>query len=386
MVNKSITVLGSTGSLGTQTLDVIAHTQGAKVAALAARRDIGTLEGQIKAFKPDIAAVEDEASALELKRRLGAARTEILSGREGVLAVSGYAGADLVVNCLVGAAGLEPTLAALDAGHDIALANKESLVTAGELVMAKARGKGLRILPVDGEHSAVFQCLCGNENNEVRRIILTASGGPFRGYGKERLEKVTAADALNHPVWNMGKRITIDSATLMNKGFEVIEAVWMFGIPLENVDVLVHPQGIVHSMVEFADSAVMAQLSAPDMRLPIQYAINYPKRLAGPAKKLDFAMLKELSFEAPDEDAFPCLRLAREAFRAGGTAPAVLNAVDEEAVRFFLEGRISFTNIPKLIENVLMAYTVKNVKSVDIVLEADRWAREYAARGLELLN
>lgn len=373
---KNVTILGSTGSLGTQALDVLTHAKDAKVLGLAARRDIDTLERQIISFAPDVAALEDEGLAHELKRRLPKdCRTEILSGRDGVLTVAGLSGADLAINCMVGAAGLVPTLTALEAGTDVALANKESLVMAGELVMAAAAANGARILPVDGEHSAILQCLQGNEQAAIAKIVLTASGGPFRGYDSGRLAAVTPADALNHPVWAMGPRITIDSATLMNKGFEVIEAVWLFGVGIESVDVLVHPQGIVHSMVEFADGAVMAQLSTPDMRLPIQYALNYPKRTPGPAKKLDFAAMRTLTFEPPDVETFPCLRLARDAMLAGGCAPAVLNAADEEAVSLFLQGKIPFVQIPVLIENALLAYTVSDAKSLDDVLAADAWAR-----------
>ena len=379
MTDKKIVLLGSTGSLGTQSLEVIKQAGNIKVTALAARESIDLLERQIREFTPEIAAVFNEHAALELKHRLaesGIKHTEILAGESGLLAAAAH-DCDLAINCLVGAAGLLPTMTAINAGRDVALANKESLVAAGALVMDAAKKNGVNIIPVDGEHSAIFKCLQGNEGNTIEKIHLTASGGPFRGWTSTQLEAVTPVQALAHPVWNMGSRITIDCATMMNKGFEAIEAVWLFDVPLSKVNVLVHPQGIIHSMVEFLDGCIMAQLSAPDMRLPVQYAIDYPLRRAGLVKKADFSQIRELNFEPPNTDTFPCLRLAYDAHKMGGAAAAVLNAADEEAVQLFLSGAIKFTDIPRIIESTLSAYNVQDADSVDVVLEADRWARRH---------
>lgn len=375
---KNIVVLGSTGSLGTQALDIIHQTPDVRLAALAARASVDLLESQIREFRPDIAALEDEVKAVDLRNRLrlDGIKTEILTGSAGVLAAAAYDEADLVINTIVGVAGLLPTMAALGAGKDLALANKESLVAAGGLVTKLAKEKGAALLPVDGEHSAIFQCLRGNAGNEIEKLLLTASGGPFRGYTAEQLQRVTVDDALKHPVWGMGRRITVDCATLMNKGFEVIEAHWLFGVATSRVEVLVHPQGVVHSMVEFADGAVMAQLGTPDMRLPVQYAINYPRRLPNSIPKLNLTEIGKLTFEPPDKTTFPCLRLAYDALKTGGTAPAALNGADEAAVGLFLEGKIAFKDIAILIENTLMAYTVKKAESAEDALAADSWARE----------
>lgn len=373
-------MLGSTGSLGRQTLDVIRQTPGTRVAALTANNSTDVLEKQIKEFNPDIAALWDESAARELRGRLTGHKTEILSGKAGVLAAAGYDKSELVVNVISGTAGLEPTIAAIKAGKDVALANKETLVAAGGLVTALAKERGVSILPVDSEHSAIFQCLRGNDPASVSKLILTASGGPFRGYDRTRLAQVTVAETLNHPVWSMGRKITVDCATLMNKGLEVMEAYWFFGLSADKIDVVIHPQSVVHSMVEFNDGAVMAQMGTPDMRLPIQYAINYPDRLPNNIPKLDLFVKSPLTFEKPDLDAFPCLRLAYDALKTGGTAPAVLNAADETAVNLFINGEIRFDHIYELIENTLLAYTVKSANTLDDVLLADSWGRETTAR------
>ncbi|MDR1703342.1 MAG: 1-deoxy-D-xylulose-5-phosphate reductoisomerase [Clostridiales bacterium] len=377
---KRVSVLGCTGSIGVQALDTISWTPEICVVALACKSDIDTLERQIITWQPDIAAVEDTGRALELKHRLKGVKTEILAGKQAVTQAAGYEQTDLVINSIVGIAGLPPTVEAIKAGKILALANKESLVTAGAYVMGLAREKGAAVLPVDSEHSAVLQCLRGNEGNAISKLYLTASGGPFRGYSREQLKKVTLKDTLKHPTWSMGRKITVDSATLMNKGLEVIEARYLFDIPPERIEALVHPQSVIHSMVEYADGAVMAQLGAPDMRLPIQYALHYPKRLPGGAKRLDFNTVKALTFEAPDTGAFPCLKLAYQALEDGGMYPAVLNGANEAAVELFLNSRISFTDIAELIEKSLLAYNVKKaghgLDSIDEVLAADGWARE----------
>lgn len=378
---KIISVLGSTGSIGTQTLSVVCETPGVKVAALSANENIDMLERQIKEFEPDFAAVADAEKALVLKKRLSSLKTEISGGKEAVMAAAAYPSASLVVNGIVGIAGLTPTVAAIKAKKNVALANKETLVAAGETIMRLAAENGVSILPVDGEHSAVFQCLRGNENNRISKIYLTASGGPFRNYIREQLESVTPDDALKHPTWRMGAKITVDCATLMNKGLEVIEACRLFGLPAEKIVPVIHPQSVIHSMVEFEDGAVIAQLSSPDMRLPIQYAINYPDRLSNSFPKLDLLKTAALTFEAPRMDLFPCLKYAFDALDAGGLMPAVLNAADEAAVFLFLNRKIMFTDIPILIENAMTAYTLGKAPEtgdeIENILAAGKWAREY---------
>ena len=373
---KNIAILGSTGSIGVQALDVIEKSPHLNVVGLSANSNIDLLEQQILKFKPIIAAVMDESCALELKRRLPNSETTILAGMDGFNQLAAMPQANMVLTAVVGMIGLEPTLAAIKSGKNIALANKETLVCAGELVMAEAKKMGVEILPVDGEHSAIFQCLNGNRHNGISRIILTASGGPFRGKTIEDLQNITPEQALLHPNWQMGKKITIDSATMMNKGLEVIEAKWLFDIPTEKIDVLVHPQSIIHSMVEFEDASVIAQLAAVDMRLPIQYAFNHPRRLANVTEKLDFVKLSKLTFKAPDRCVFKCLNLAYDALAAGGTIPAVLNSANEEAVNLFLNGKIAFLQIPVLIERAMAAYTNKNNYCLQDVIEADLFARE----------
>ena len=344
---KELVILGSTGSIGTQTLDVVAaYPQKFRVKALVCAKNIALLKKQAEIFRPEAVAVEDEEAAREL-----AAQTDIpvLAGREGVMQAAAMH-ADVTVNALVGIGGLEPTLAAINAGNDIALANKETLVTGGSLVMRLAREKGVRMLPVDSEHSAIWQCLKGDK--KCSEIILTASGGAFRGYSKERLQEVTAADALKHPTWNMGVKVTIDSATLMNKGFEIIEAMHLFDLPPERIKVLVHRQSIVHSMVKFSDGSVLAQLSYPDMKLPIQVALFYPERGSEEFSPLDLTA-QPLTFEQPDVQTFPCLKIAVECAKAGGAAPVILNAADEIAVDYFYRGLIKFYDVPYYINKAL---------------------------------
>ena len=376
---KKIVLLGATGSIGTQTLEVVKATGCADVLALTGHSNIDLLEQQIHEHTPRVAVVTDEGKARILRGRLSGAGTRVLSGMEGINEAVSLPEADTVVNALVGNVGLLPTLRAIEAGKDIALANKETLVTAGPLVMDAAKTAGVSVIPIDSEHSAVFQCLQGNESNPVRTLYLTASGGPFRRYTREQLEYVTAQDALKHPNWSMGAKITIDSATMMNKGLEVIEACRLFNLPLEKIKVLIHPQSVIHSMVEYEDGAVMAQLGEPDMRVPIQYALTYPARLANPFPKLDFLSRSNLTFEPPDIDTFPCLGLAFTALNAGGLLPAVMNGANEIAVQLFLEGKIRFLDIAGLIESAMSAYTEQSGLSVEAVLQADAWARAYTA-------
>lgn len=374
-MTENISILGSTGSIGTQTLEVVREIGGIKVTALTAGSNIDLLQVQAEEFKPELICVMDENKALELKKRLSGSNTEVLSGMEGLIAAATVVSADTVVNSVVGNIGLRPTVEAVKAGKNIALANKETLVTSGELVMRLLRENNVNMYPVDSEHSAIFQSLQGNSMNRIENIWLTASGGPFRGMTD--LSGVTLADALNHPNWSMGKKITIDSATMMNKGLEVIEAKWLFNVDLDRIKVVVHPQSIVHSMVEYEDGAIIAQLGVPDMKVPIQYALTYPRRLKNSFPKLNFFERNNLTFEKPDLNVFRCLALAFEAIKTGGTMPAVLNAANEVAVAKFLEGKINFVDIPRLIEKAMSAYNVKYDYSLEDVLEADSFAREY---------
>lgn len=376
---KNISILGSTGSIGVQTLEVLRDTGCAAVLGLTANNNIDLLEKQIYEFKPQKAAVMNEEKAFELKKRLTGSKTEILCGMDGVLETAQMGGVDTVVNALVGNVGLTPTMAAIAAGKNIALANKETLVTSGELVMSAVKENGVSLYPIDSEHSAIFQCLHGNGENPIEKIYLTASGGPFIAKNAEELQKVTLADALKHPNWTMGRKITIDSATMMNKGLEVIEAMWLFGVSLPQIHVLVHPQSIIHSMVEFADGAIMAQLGEPDMRVPIQYALAYPKRLKNNYPRLDFLTKSTLTFQPPDRELFPCLDLAFRAAEAGGNLPAVMNGANEAAVELFMSEKIRFVDIPLLIEKTMSAYNEKGGFSIETVLNADKWAREFVA-------
>ena len=354
---KRISILGSTGSIGQSTLSVVEkYPHRFKIVALAAGNNVMLLEQQVRQFKPTVVSVSSEDSAEILKKRLQGFRVRVLSGIEGMIQVAATDDADVTVSAIVGTAGLVPTMAAIRAGKRIALANKEVLVTAGELVMHECRSKKISLLPVDSEHSAIFQCLLAGENRDIKQLILTASGGPFRCLAKEDLAGVTMAQALKHPNWSMGKKITVDSATLMNKGLEVIEARWLFGLPPEKIKVLVHPQSIIHSMVEYRDGAVVAQLGMPDMRGPIAYALSYPDRLEGVSPELDLARVGTLTFEEPDVDRFPCLVYAFDALKAGGTMPAVLSAANEVAVRHFLDEKIGYVDIARVVKSTMDAH------------------------------
>ena len=375
-MTKRISILGSTGSIGRQTLDVAEKLQ-ISVAALAASRNVELLEAQCRKFRPELAVLFDEAAAEELKRRLSDMNIKVAGGMEGLLAAALLDSADTVVTAVSGMIGLRPTLAAIERGKRIALANKETLVCAGELVMREAQRRGAEIIPVDSEHSAIFQCLMGcRDRSEVRRLILTCSGGPFYGKTAAELQKVTRVDALRHPNWKMGPKITVDCATLMNKGLEVIEAMRLYGLPLEQVTAVIHRQSIVHSLVEFRDGAVMAQLGTPDMRIPIGLALTYPKREENPAPPLDLLSCPPLTFAAPDEEAFRCFRLARQAAKQGGTACAVLNGANEAAVGLFLQEKLGFPEIADAVEAALDAVPQCADVTLEAALDADRQARD----------
>ena len=375
-MTKRISILGSTGSIGRQTLDVAEKLQ-IPIAALAASRNVDLLEAQCRKFRPELAVLFDEAAAEELKRRLSDMNIKVAGGMEGLLAAALLDSADTVVTAVSGMIGLRPTLAAIERGKRIALANKETLVCAGELVMREAQRRGAEIIPVDSEHSAIFQCLMGcRDRSEVRRLILTCSGGPFYGKTAAELQKVTRADALRHPNWKMGPKITVDCATLMNKGLEVIEAMRLYGLPLEQVTAVIHRQSIVHSLVEFRDGAVMAQLGTPDMRIPIGLALTYPKREENPAPPLDLLSCPPLTFAAPDEEAFRCFRLARQAAKQGGTACAVLNGANEAAVGLFLQEKLGFPEIADAVEAALDAVPQCADVTLEAALDADRQARD----------
>ncbi len=387
---KKITILGSTGSIGTQSLEVIDGKKGFRAFALSAHSNIKLLEEQIRKFKPEFACVTDEVKAKELKISVADTDTKVLTGKDGLTEIASNPNADTVITAIVGVAGLEPTMAALDSAKRIGLANKETLVTAGELVMKKARENGCEIVPVDSEHSAVFQCMSARVNDknydeEVKRIILTCSGGPFFGKTEEELKNITAKDALKHPNWDMGAKITIDSASLMNKGLEVLEAKHLFGVPFEKIEVLVHRQSIVHSMVEFCDNAIISQMGTPDMKLPIQYALTYPERLEMTKNELDLTKTP-LTFEEPDMDTFRCLPLAIKAGKIGGTMPAVLNGANEAAVALFLNGKIGFLDIAELVCCAMEEHKKQEVKCVSDVLSADAWAREYVLSKMHKLH
>ena len=374
-MTKTIALLGSTGSIGRQTLEV-ARELGLTVAALTAHTNIDLLEQQARQFRPRLAAVYDPDAACVLRERLSDMDIQVLAGEEGLLSAAAAEEADTLVTAVMGSVGLAPTLAAIRQGKRIALANKETLVCAGELVMAAAAEYDAEIIPVDSEHSAVFQCLQGcRDRGEVRRILLTCSGGPFYGKTHDELEHMTAADALHHPNWRMGAKITVDSATLMNKGLEVIEAMRLYALPVEQVQPVIHRQSIVHSLVEFRDGAVLAQLGTPDMKLPIRYAMTYPYRAASPDAPLDLLQCGSLTFAAPDEDAFPCLHLARQCGKTGGTSCAILNGANEAAVALFLRGEIGFNDIHRCVERALSRVAVKYQPSLADILEADRAAR-----------
>jgi 1-deoxy-D-xylulose-5-phosphate reductoisomerase len=381
---KNIVILGSTGSIGRSALDVVSmFPDRFKVVGLAAGKNSSLLLEQIKQFRPKVVAVSNEKAYKELKdslkgqgERAKGRDTEILFGTEGISLVAAMQDADTVISAIVGSAGLLPTIAAIKAGKVVALANKETLVMAGDLVMSSVKEYGATLLPVDSEHSAIFQCISGYEKCSIKKIILTASGGPFAGKTMEELEHVSPESALRHPNWSMGRKITIDSATLMNKGLEVIEAHYLFGLPPERIDVLIHPQSIVHSIVEFIDGSYIAQLSRPDMKGPIAYALSYPKRLYDVIETIDWEGLSGLTFQKPDHRTFPCLSLAYSALKTGGTMPAVLNASNEIAVVAFLDGIIGFNRIPVIIKKVMDSHKLQPADDIDVILEADRWARE----------
>ncbi len=388
---KAISILGSTGSIGQNTLKVVEHLGDIRVVAMAAGRNVEAFADQIARFKPELVSCEDEATAEELKRAIRATRAgapsgapEIVCGQEGLIAVATHPDAETVVSATVGAVGFVPTLRAIEAGKRIALANKETLVMAGELMTAAAEKSGAEILPVDSEHNAIHQCLRGERTKEVRRIILTASGGPFRSKTSDEIARATRAEALAHPNWKMGEKITIDSATLMNKGLEVIEAKWLFGFEADQISVVIHPQSIVHSMVEMVDGSIIAQMGVTDMKHPIQYALTYPERQPNCLEPLNVGKIGQLSFEEPDTQRFPCLALAYKALRVGGTMPAVLNAANEIAVQAFLDEKLRLFEIAAINEAVMKEHEAGPATSIETILAADGWARERAIMKLGL--
>lgn len=378
-MTKSLSILGSTGSIGTQSLDV-ARLRGYTVEALTAYSDVARMEAQIREFHPKTVAMVEEKAAADLKVRVADTNTKVLSGKDGVCACARADGADTVLNSVVGMAGLEPTLAAIDAKKKLALANKETLVAGGQLVMEAAKKNGVSILPVDSEHSAIFQALQGRPANAaLKKIILTASGGPFFGKTKKELEKVTVADALKHPNWEMGAKITVDSATMMNKGLELIEAVWLFSVRPQDVQIVVHRESIVHSAVEYTDNSIIAQLGLPDMRIPIQYALTYPERFESPVGELSLSEIGKLTFFEPDYDTFQCINLCRTAINKGGLFPAAVNSANEQANAMFRRGEIGFLDIAARVAKVLETAPQKERYTLEDVLETDRWARETVA-------
>ncbi len=383
---KRLTLIGSTGSIGQNTLRVVEHlSHRFQIFALAANSAARQLAEQAAQFHPAVVAIGDAGRVDEFQQRcreLKVSIPEIVTGESGLRKITSAADVDIVVSAAVGAAGIQPTYTAVASGKTVALANKEAMVIAGELLRKTAASTGARIIPVDSEHSALDQCLRSGQRAEVRRLILTASGGPFRDTPHDRFSSITPEEALKHPTWKMGKRITVDSATLMNKGLEVIEARWLFDIPAEKIDIMVHPQSVMHSMVEFVDGSVVGQLGTADMRQPIQYALTYPERLSSPVPPLDWNLVSRLDFMQPDRRKFPCISLAYRAIEAGGTAPAVLNAADEIAVEAFLNRKISFSDIPKLIAGTLEAHKPNQADRLETIIEADTWARKYALQWL----
>ena len=382
---KNITLLGSTGSIGRQTVEVaLANPDKIKIKALVAHKSDELLEEQIKALQPDLAVLSDKEAAARLAKRYHG-KTELLAGDEGVLAAATYSGADTVLASMVGYAGLRPTLAAINCGKHIALANKETLVAAGSIVMQAVADKGVHLTPVDSEHSAIFQALRGGRENEAKRLIITASGGPFRGKKRSELENVTLAQCLNHPNWSMGKKVTLDSSTLANKGLEVMEAHWLFNMPYDKIAVVVHPQSIVHSLVEFCDGSVIAQMGDPDMRLPIQYALSWPERYPYAFDQLDLVKYGSLTFEAPDLEAFPSLKIAIDCGKAGGTLPCAFNAANEEAVNAFLEGKIKYLDIPYITATVTQKHASVAAPTIEDIEAADAAARRAAQAVIKAL-
>lgn len=377
---KRIAILGSTGSIGTQTLDIVRNnSEDLEVVALAAGSNVKLIEAQVREFSPKLVAMWSEAAAADLQARLGDMEVKVLSGMEGLLKIAVMEGMDTLVTAIVGMIGIRPTIEAIKAGKDIALANKETLVCAGHIIMPLAKEYGVSILPVDSEHSAIFQSLNGEPKNRIAKILLTASGGPFRGKSREELANMQVEDALKHPNWAMGRKITIDSSTLVNKGLEVMEAKWLFGVEPEQIQVVVHPQSIIHSMVEYVDGAVMAQLGIPDMKLPIQYALFYPDRRVMNEKKLDFFALQQMTFEKPDTDTFYGLKLAYEALKEGGSVPTVYNAANEKAVALFLDKKIGYLQIPELIQKSMEAHVKIENPDVSQILATEKEVYERIA-------
>ena len=374
---KKIAILGSTGSIGTQTLDVVQNNPDLEVVALAAGSSVEKMEEQIRRFHPQVAGMWTEEAAADLRSRVADLPVKIVAGMEGLLEIAVLPKVQVLVTAIVGMIGIRPTIAAIEAGKDIALANKETLVTAGHIIMPLAKEHGVSILPVDSEHSAIFQSLNGEPADKIAKIWLTASGGPFRGRTREELAHIQVEDALKHPNWSMGRKITIDSSTLVNKGLEVIEAKWLFGVDLDRIQVVVHPQSVIHSMVEYVDGAIMAQLGTPDMRLPIQYALFYPDRRPMGGKKLDFFELGQMTFEKPDTDTFVGLKLAYQAATVGGSMPTVYNAANEKAVQLFLNRRISYPEIPELIAGAMERHKVIGNPGVDEILQTEKAVYEY---------
>ena len=374
---KRIAILGTTGSIGTQTLEVVRYNKDIQVTALAAGGNVTLMEEQIREFKPKLACLWDREKAEQLRTAVADLDVKVASGMEGLMEAATAEETDLVVTAVVGMIGIRPTIAAMEAGKDIALANKETLVTAGHIIMPLAAEKGVKLLPVDSEHSAIFQCLQGAAGNALHKILLTASGGPFRGFTRDQLAKVRLEDALKHPNWSMGHKITIDSSTMVNKGLEVMEAHWLFGVEMDQVQVVVQPASVIHSMVEFEDGAVIAQLGTPDMKLPIQYALYYPERRFLPGDRLDFTKLSQIAFEVPDMDTFRGLKLAYDAGRRGGTLPTVFNAANEMAVAMFLERKISYLTIVDMIEGAMEHHCVKPAPDVAQILEAEQETYDY---------
>ena len=370
---KKISLLGSTGSIGTQTLEVIEeYSDRLSVVALAAGKNVGLMEEQVRKYRPALAVMWSEEAAKELKVRIADTDTKVSSGMEGLIEAATISEADIVLTAVVGMIGIRPTIAAIEAGKDIALANKETLVCAGHIIMPLAAEKGVKILPVDSEHSAIFQSLNGERNNKISKILLTASGGPFRGMTREQLKGKTVEDALKHPNWSMGRKITVDSATLVNKGLEVMEAGWLFNVPVSDIEVVVHPQSILHSAVEFEDGAVIGQMGLPDMKLPIQYALFYPDRLPMHGKKLSLFDVGSMTFEKPDPDVFEGLKLALRAANEGGSMPTVFNAANELAVARFLDGKIGFTDIYEIIKKAMNAHRTIQSPNLEEILDAER--------------
>ncbi len=376
---KRIAILGSTGSIGTQTLEIVRNNPDLRVVALAAGANVERMEVQIREFHPAVAGMWTESAAADLKARVADLEVKVVSGMEGLLEIAALPQSQVLVTAIVGMIGIRPTIAAIQAGKDIALANKETLVTAGHIIMPLSREKGVSILPVDSEHSAIFQSLNGEPAGRVEKILLTASGGPFRGKTRQQLAQMKAEDALRHPNWNMGPKVTVDSSTLVNKGLEVMEARWLFDVALEKIQVLVHPQSILHSAVQFVDGAVMGQMGIPDMKLPIQYALFYPDRRPMEGKRVDFTQLGQLTFEEPDTDTFPGLALAYRSAERGGTMPTVFNAANEKAVALFLEGKIGYLQIPELIADAMERHRVVENPTVEQILEAERQTYESIA-------